>query len=57
MDVLKDIEIAYNNTPHKGLGFETPNSVHNLTDLRKIKRQEKIKKLWGYIYSGIEEKS
>ena len=42
MDVLKDIEIAYNNTPHRGLGFETPNNVHNLTDLRKIKQQEKI---------------
>ena len=37
IDVLKKIELAYNNTPHKGLHYETPNTVHNMTDLNDVK--------------------
>ena len=42
IDVLKQIEEAYNNTPHKGLGYKIPNNIHNLTDVNEIKEQEKI---------------
>ena len=42
IDILKHLENAYNSSGHKGLGYETPNKVHNLTDLEEIKVQEKI---------------
>ena len=42
IDILKHLENTYNRSSHKGLGYETPDKVHNLTDLEEIKLQEKI---------------
>ena len=42
VNVLKKVEDVYNNTPHRGLCFATPNSVHNMTDLNDVKHQEKL---------------
>ena len=42
LDVLPKIENHHNSSPHKGLGNETPEKVHQLTDLDEIKNQEMI---------------
>ena len=42
IDILKKVEDAYNNSPHKGLSYATPNKVHNMTDLNEVKHQEKL---------------
>ena len=42
IDVLKQNENSYNNSPHKGLGYETPNKIHDMVDLDEVKKQEKI---------------
>ena len=52
LDILKDIEDAHNNTPHKGLAFDTPNAVHALTDLEKIKKQERLQLAQKYLNYG-----
>ena len=52
IDILKDIEEGYNDTPHKGLAFNTPNAVHALTDLDKIKEQEKLQLAQKYLNWG-----
>ena len=56
-----DIEDAYNDTPHKGLAFNTPNTVHALTDLYKIKEQERLQlaqkyRNWGTISTQEKRK-
>ena len=51
IDVLDQIEEAYNNTPHRGLGYKIPNEIHLLTDVDEIKEQEKtqlLQKLKNY---------
>ena len=51
LDVLDQIEEAYNNTPHRGLGYKIPNEIHLLTDVDEIKEQEKtqlLQKLKNY---------
>ena len=40
LDVLPKFQKIYNSTPHKGLGYKTPDEVHSLTDLNDIKIQE-----------------
>ena len=42
IDVLEKYEKIYNSTPHVGLGLQTPDNVHKMTDLNEIKTQEKI---------------
>ena len=42
INVLHKFEIKYNSTPHMGLGLQTPDRIHNLTDLNEIKEQEII---------------
>ena len=42
LDILPKIENIHNFSKHSGLGNQTPDSIHNLTDLEKIKTQEKI---------------
>ena len=42
LDILPKYQKIYNSTPHKGLGYATPDHVHNLTDLEKIKTQELV---------------
>ena len=49
--MLDQIEEAYNNTPHRGLGYKIPNDIHLLTDVDEIKEQEKtqlLQKLKNY---------
>ena len=42
LDILPKYQKIYNSTPHKGLGYKTPDHVHNLTDLEDIKNQEHV---------------
>ena len=42
IDILNKIEKGYNASPNKGLAYETPDKVHNLTDLKEIKNQERL---------------
>ena len=51
LDSLQDVVDVYNNTPHKGLKFNTPNYIHNLTDPMEIKKhahQQYLQKLRNY---------
>ena len=48
---MDQIEEAYNNSPHRGLGYKIPNHIHLLTDVDEIKEQEKtelVQKLKNY---------
>jgi len=45
IDVLAQIEEAYNKSPHRGLGYRTPNEIHLLKDVDEIKEQERIQLL------------
>merc|ERR1712212_205740 len=45
IDVLDQIEEAYNKSPHRGLGYRTPNEIHLLKDVDEIKEQERIQLL------------
>ena len=52
IDILKKVEDAYNNSEHKGLGYQTPNRVHAMTDLNEVKKQECIQLRRKYLNYG-----
>lgn len=42
LEILPNYQTIYNSTPHRGLGYQRPVDVFNLTDLEAIKKQERI---------------
>ena len=57
IDILKKVEDAYNNSEHKGLGYQTPNRVHAMTDLNEVKKQECIQLRRKYLnYGSIRQR-
>lgn len=60
IDSLQNIVEGYNKTPHKGLGYKTPNFVHGLTNYQDIldqyttQYQQKLKNYVGYKKENIE---
>lgn len=59
IDTLQDIVDVYNKTPHRGLGFKTPNFVHDLTNDQDISKQANLQyrqKIRNYgLYKGVDK--
>ena len=58
IDVLDKFERRYNDTPHRGLCFKTPNTVHEMTDLNEVKKHEReqlIQKFRNYGSISLRE--